>query len=240
MKPAAVVTPELHLQTVFVLNENGRIVSTREPQSVHGPLFALVRGPSSTAWAVRDDVPSEIAQPIASLAHEEPPTADLRTPPVHAERYIALLSRLAAAKVQGPELAQTSGPAFSFPDALASPEGVVIIDREEPLSHHFSGWVPGEIAAGCHPVHAVIEGGHPVAVCFSARRSSIAAEAGVNTAEAHRRKGHAARVTASWAQAIRTGGLIPLYSTAWTNHASLGVARKLNLQPYASTWSLRE
>ena len=65
-------------------------------------------------------------------------------------------------------------------------------------------------------------------------------EAGGETAEAFRSRGFGPRVTAAWALAIRATGRVPLYSTAWTNHASLSVARKLGLVAYASTWSLSD
>ena len=85
---------------------------------------------------------------------------------------------------------------------------------------------------------AIVEDGHPVSICFCARRSEVAAEAGVETVERYRGKGFGSRVTAAWALAIRASGRIPLYSTSWTNHASLAVARKLSLIPYAGSWSL--
>lgn len=65
-------TPDLHLQTCFVLNENGRIVSTREPGATRGPLFALVRGLSSCAWAVRADVSDDVASELDRLASPSP------------------------------------------------------------------------------------------------------------------------------------------------------------------------
>ena len=52
----------------------------------------------------------------------------------------------------------------------------------------------------------------------------------------YRGHGLAQRVTA--ALAIRASGRVPLYSTSWTNHASLAVARKMGLEMYASTWSI--
>ncbi|USG65725.1 GNAT family N-acetyltransferase [Brevibacillus ruminantium] len=42
-----------------------------------------------------------------------------------------------------------------------------------------------------------------VSVCFSARSSDKAAEAGVETLEDYRGKGYAIRVASSWAKAIR-------------------------------------
>lgn len=120
------------------------------------------------------------------------------------------------------------------------PTDIVVVEDERLLERNFSGWVPGEIAAGCAPVLAIIEDGYPVSVCFCARRSDSAAEAGVDTAQAFRGRGFAPRVTAAWALAIRATGRVPLYSTAWTNGASLAVARKLGLTAYASTWSLSD
>jgi hypothetical protein len=182
-----------------------------------------------------------LARDLDELAREEPPVVDLRDPPLHAQRYRTMLEnvnrRVAAV---GTGLRHDAGPAFAFPDVLEQPAGVVGIEDESLLDHHFTGWVPGEIAAGRFPMMAVIEDGHPASICFSARNSDVAAEAGVETAAAFRRRGFAARVTLAWAVATRASGRIPLYSTSWTNDASLGVARKLGLIAYACGWSLSD
>jgi predicted GNAT family acetyltransferase len=112
------------------------------------------------------------------------------------------------------------------------------VEDEQLLNRNFSGWVPGEIEAGRAPVMAIIENGAPVSICFCARRSDTAAEAGVATAEAYRGRGYASRVTAAWALAVRKSGRVPLYSTTWSNKASLAVARKLKLSMYANSWAL--
>ena len=229
-------TPDLHLQTLFVLNDDGRIASTREPGAHPGPLFCLVRGSTSCSWAIRADVPVAVASEIDGLAREEPPAVDLRNSPVHASRYLALLRGRPGAT----QIAQSAGPAFTFPVDIEEPVGIVFVDDERLLDHNFRGWVPGEIAFGRAPVAAVTMDGHPVSVCFSARSSDTAAEAGVETAERFRGRGLAARVTAAWALAIRASGRIPLYSTSWTNSPSLAVARKLHLIAYASAWSLSD
>lgn len=221
-------TPALELATTFVFDERGRIVSTREPRATHGPLFVIVRSAEACAWAVRDDVPSDVADAIAALASAEPVTPDLRMPPVHAEEYLAL---------SGGRLG-FRGPAFSFPEPLPEAEGIVLVEDEAALSRHFSGFAPGEIAAGRGPMLAVLEQGHPVSICFCARRAEGAAAAGLETAEPYRGRGHGPRVTAAWARAVRETGRVPLYSAAWTNAASLAVARKLRLVPHASFWSV--
>ena len=85
---------------------------------------------------------------------------------------------------------------------------------------------------------AVREGGHAVSICFCARRSALAAEAGVETAAAFRGRGYAFRVATAWARRMREEGLIPIYSANWSNDASLAVARKLGLVPFATDFSI--
>jgi hypothetical protein len=236
---ATVTSPELHLQTCLVLDHRGRITSTREPEAVRGPLFTLTRGELSCAWAIRDDVAADVADELDRLARDEPPTWDFRAPPRHAQRYIALLgARIAAGGLAETKTRQSDGPAFQFPEALPPSGAIVEVHDEETLQRHFRGWMPGEIAGGRSPALAIVDGGHPVSICFCARRSDVAAEAGLDTAEGYRGRGYAPRVTAAWARAIRASGLIPLYSTGWANKASLAVARKLGLVPYASSWGL--
>lgn len=234
-------TPDLHLKTMFVLNDEGRIVSLREPGVTRGPLFSLARSATCCAWAIRADLPNDLARELDRLAREEPPTADLRAAPVHASRYLSLVGgRVGPGHEAVVKTRQSDGPAFTFPRALVPPIDVVVVEDERLLERNFRGWVPGEIAAGCSPVLSIVENGYPVSVCFCARRSDAAAEAGVNTAEAFRGRGFAPRVTTAWALAVGATGRVPLYSTAWSNHASLSVARKLGLMAYASTWSLSD
>jgi len=229
-------TPELQLETMFVFDAEGRIVATREPGGTRGPLFALIRGVRSCAWAVRADVSKIVANELVRVAREESPSSDFQGAPVHAERYLALLR---ASCPLGRD-AVWGGPACSFPESITEPEGVVRIEDEQLLDRHFRGWVPGEIAAGRGPVLAIVDDGAPVSVCFCARLSERAAEAGLETAAAYRGRGLAERVTAAWALAIRASGRIPLYSTLWANAASRAVIRKLSLTTYASNWSISD
>ena len=120
---------------------------------------------------------------------------------------------------------------------IAQPCGTVFIEDIQLLDHHFSGWKASEIPEST-PIVAVVEEGYPVSVCFCARRSNAAAEAGLETAVAFRGRGLGPRVAAAWALAIRASGRIPLYSTSWSNDASLAVARKMGLEAYASNWSI--
>ena len=219
-------TADIHLRTLFLLDSAGHIRGTREPDPDPGPLFALIRGRASCAWAVRADLSQEIAEKLAGLAREEPPVADFRDAPVHAERYRSL----AGGEVY-------SGPAFAFPETIEQPAATVLVNEVQLLARHFSGWTAAEIP-GRSPVVAVVEDGDAVSVCFCARRSDAAAEAGLETAAAFRGRGLGPQVAAAWALAVRASGRIPLYSASWSNGASLSVARKLGLVAYASGWSL--
>lgn len=219
-------TPDLHLRTLFLLNDDGRIIGTREPEPGAGALFCLIRGVTDCAWAVRADVPPEVADELDRLARDEPPVSDFRNAPVHARRYAALV-----------EGKCDSGPAFTFPEELPPPHGTVLIDDIGVLGHHFPELTASEVPHRT-PIVAVVEDGRAVSVCFSSRRADTAAECGVETAAGYRGRGLAARVTAAWALAVRASGRTPLYSTSWSNAASLAVARKLGLVPYAGRWSI--
>ncbi|MDE0630202.1 MAG: GNAT family N-acetyltransferase [Caldilineaceae bacterium] len=219
-------TPDIHLRTLFLFDSAGRIRGTREPDPDPGPKFALIRGRTSCAWAVRADVPQGLAEELDGLAGAEPPIADFRDAPVHAERYGSLV---------GGEV--YSGPAFTFPTTVEKPEGTVRVKALPLLARHLSGWTAAEIP-GRSPIVAVVEDGYAVSICFCARRSDTAAEAGLETAAAFRGRGLGPQVAAAWAWAVRASGRVPLYSTSWENGASLAVARKLGLVAYASGWSL--
>ena len=122
------------------------------------------------------------------------------------------------------------GPAFRFPPPLMVPFGAT---RLYPGHAHLLHPELADIAADLRhsrPVFAVLRDGLAVSVCFSARISAEAAEAGVKTVEAFRGRGCAQLATDAWASEIRKTDRIPLYSTSWGNRASQAVARKLELE----------
>ncbi|OGO28087.1 MAG: hypothetical protein A2136_05750 [Chloroflexi bacterium RBG_16_54_11] len=219
----------LHLETLFVIDVAGRIISTREPQAYPGPKFIIIRSKDECIWSIRVDISKVIAEELSRLASEEPPLSGLFDPPKHAARYKSFLR----GQIH-------SGPSFTFPHLISQPSEVVLVEDEHLLNYHFSGWIPGEIGAGRAPVLAVFDGGAPISVCFSARRSQLAAEAGVETALGFRGRGLASRVTAAWALAIRAWGMVPFYSTDWSNTPSLSLARKLGLELFTIDWSISD
>jgi hypothetical protein len=169
-----------------------------------------------------------LAGQLEHLAQSETPLAALTAAPLHADSYTRLL-----------EGRIDAGPVFTFPTDLAAGGEVVVITNVSELSHHFGGWTAGEIPERS-PIVGVVVDGQVVSVCFCARRTEIAAEAGLETAIAYRGRGFGARVVAQWGRLIRQSGRLPLYSTSWNNSASLAVARKLGLTAAAADWNLYE
>jgi hypothetical protein len=168
----------------------------------------------------------ELARELDGLARTEGPLTKLTAPPSRMNDYLACIS----GRVD-------SGPVFTFPPAIAAPAGINAITDLSQLERHFRGWTVDELPDRS-PILGIVEEGHAVSVCFCARRTPAAAEAGLETASNFRGRGFGARVAAAWGRAILDSGRLPLYSTSWDNGASLGVARSLELLPCASDWSL--
>lgn len=220
----------MQLETLYRLDERGRITSTREPAPSRGPRFTLIRSATGVAWAARAGTPPEVVDTLADLVAEEPALGDGDGEPRHAAEYLAAV---------GGHI--SSGPAFTFPEPLEIQDRgrleVIPVEDLDVSGAHFSGWSEEEIPSRV-PVLGVIDQGRAVSLCFCARRSHAVAEAGLETAVAYRGRGLAPRVTAAWAASVRSEGLLPIYSTRWTNTASLAVARKLGLDVAAEGWSL--
>jgi len=130
------------------------------------------------------------------------------------------------------------GPAYAFNEIVMDYTDATLVTEENKycLEHGFSSLL-SEIKFR-EPCYMVTENNIAVSVCFSARNSDKAAEAGVETLEDYRGKGYAIRVASSWAQAIRQSQRIPLYSTSWDNYSSQSVAKRLQLHFYGTDISI--
>ncbi len=127
-----------------------------------------------------------------------------------------------------------AGPAYLAPDTI-QPQGTAIRvehNEKEALRAHFERMI--DDIGGSQPCFVVLDGGAAVSACRTVRRSAWAAEAGVNTVGAYRGKGYAVAVTSAWVSAVRSEGLLPMYSTSWGNTASQRVAEKVGLVQYAA------
>jgi RimJ/RimL family protein N-acetyltransferase len=223
---------ELRAAALFRHDAAGRIVTTNEHDPDRAPRLFLGRTTAGNLWRFRDDLTPDLVHDLDAVIAREPVAADLRQPPACLAALHDALGR------QAPIVSTWQGPAWRFPDAIASSPDVIAIQPSTPgpLEEHF----PYTAAHLEHlqPCRAVVLNGTAVSVCSSVRLTAAAAEAGVDTVPAFRGRGYATAVTAAWALAIRASGRVPLYSTAWDNFASQGVARRLGLILYGADCSL--
>lgn len=218
--------------TLFRHDGAGRLRCVNEPGEPEAPRFFLGRTTVGNVWRFRYDLPAEVVGALEALARLEPVPHALE-PDV---TYFAALRDVLGN--HQPVRQVWSGPAYRFPERLeAAPDTVRVTDgNDEVLTDSFPG-LRANLSA-CEPCVAVVRGGQAVAVCCSARTSAGAAEAGLETLEGFRGRGYAAAVVSGWAAAVREGGKTPLYSTAWDNDASRGVARRLGLVLYGTDLSI--
>ena len=145
----------------------------------------------------------------------------------------------AGLEAPGSIIREYRGPAFRIPEGTRATGDPVLITKEN--SHLLDAgfpWIIRSITADVGPVAAAVVQGKAVSICYCARLSSVAAEAGVETLEAARGRGHATTAVSAWATTLRQRGLLPLYSTSWENVASQRVAEKLGAVCYGEDWEI--
>ncbi len=147
----------------------------------------------------------------------------------------------AALQGHGPITREYRGPAYLIPEGPQAPTDAVLLTKEKGrmLEAGFPWILPhltAEVDIG--PVTAAVVNGSAVSICYCARLSPLAAEAGVETLDAMRGRGHATAAVAAWATALRRRGLLPLYSTSWENLASQRVAEKVGAVCYGEDWEI--
>jgi RimJ/RimL family protein N-acetyltransferase len=232
MAPSDLSLMELHVEALYRHTPQGRLLETREADPVRAPRFFLGRARGGNLWRFRDDLPASLVHSLDTLTAAEPILTDLPRVPASLSQLCELLQRHEAIQHTW------AGPAYTFPDDLSIPAQVVrITDENSHLLKEEFAWLRTERPT-CEPALAVVIEVRAVSVAFSSRLAERAAEVGVNTLEPFRGRGHASRVVAAWAIAVREMGQVPLYSTSWENLASQGVARRLGLQLYGVDLSI--
>lgn len=219
---------ERHIETLFLLDDSGRLRAVNEPDQPQAPRLFLGRTVDGNIWRFRYDLPAALITELEEILAAEPVIDDLSRPATTYQQLFDVLS----ADDTIEEVWQ--GPAWCFPETIQTPDEVSVV--VEPDSEALRRWFPYTASArkDLQPCVAVVRDGDAVALCRSARTSAGAAEAGVDTIEAFRRQGLAIAVVAGWAKAVRDQGREPLYSTSWDNLASQAVARRLGLVLYGA------
>lgn len=226
---------QIQVDALFTHDPRGRIRYVNERGGDRAPRFFFGRSREGNIWRCRDDVAEETMRELDELASGEPVCDDLRTAPRNVDAFLSVL------QVDPESASVQSGPAYRFPDELPHPANVKRITRAD---LHLLRSIVRDLEEtsrgfeGHEPCIAVIEDGVATSVCYSARLTAQAAEAGVETTEAYRGRGYASAVVMGWAHTIRATGRTPLYSTSWDNRASQAVARRLRLVQYGTDLSL--
>lgn len=232
---SALATVELHLDALYERDAAGLTVAvrpgTRPPPRVH-----LVRTVEGNRWLLSAALPPSTRAALDALFAVEPVAYSVdameRQPPASRDAVLALLAE------DQPLAGEYRGPAFTFPPTLGEPSMPVevLATPEAARPHPDVAWLAAFVDTDRPVVVARSEAGEAVAFCHSARLGPASAEAGLEVVEAYRRRGMGRSVTLGWAEAIRAGGRVPLYSTWWENEASRAVARSLRLLAYAEDW----
>ena len=224
----------IQVTTLFICDAQGHLVRVNESGGEPADRFFLGRTRSGNLWRWRHDLLPGLARELERLACTEPVTADFASEPAIAEAVRALLRQ--HAPIEG----EWRGPAYYVPDGVRPPPAIRVVAVTDANAAVLRMGFPYLFThlREVQPCVAVLEQGSAVSVCFSARTSSHAAEAGVETLEPFRGKGYGSAVVAGWASAVRGRGKLPLYSTSWDNAASQGLARKLGLVLYGEDFHI--
>jgi hypothetical protein len=219
-----------HVEALFTQDAAGRLLRVNEPGGKVAPRFFLGRTAHGNQCWFRDDVHDETQRRLKDISATVPEGLDREEVDEARARFEAVLQRVL------PIESTWSGPAFRFSDGPPARSLSIPVTRAnaDVLRPHLEGWCE-DVEQG-RTVFAVVVDHRAVSVCASVRETPIAHEAGVETAGPFRGHGYAGHAVSGWAKAVGNQNRVPLYSTSWTNTASLAVARKLKLVQFA--WDL--
>ncbi|MCG8350865.1 MAG: GNAT family N-acetyltransferase [Chloroflexales bacterium] len=233
---------DLQVEALFISDTHGRLRYIREPGYTEAvldaaPRFFMGRTLAGNIWRFRFDLSDGLIQIIEQECRSEPVAlslTDLTDPPKNAAAIRAALHASA------PIIHEERGPAYWIPDSVSTSAEVVLISEANAhlLAANFPCELPLRSGSKIGPLVATVVQNNAISICYCARITSLAAEAGVETVETMRGRGYASAAVAGWAHAVRQWGLVPLYSTSWGNAASQGIAHKLGMVHYGDDWSI--
>lgn len=230
--PAHFDLMRIHVHAAYTHDASARIASINDWVGGNAPRFWLGRTSQGAIWRFRADLPDELCAELTQLCRAEPCSSPLTPLPLHDEAYRGLLHSHAPVKTI------VAGPTYWFPRGTHTERLVVRItaDQAALLQDVLNAWIPD--IPHQQPFVVAVEDGKAVSVCASVRITEQAHMAGVETAPAYRRRGHATSVLSGWASDVMNLGCIALYSTAWENSASRGVAAKLQLEMFGAEYHI--
>ena len=155
----------------------------------------------------------------------------------HSKQYLSLLSTIDSGTKR--ELYDSLTYWFPATGGNGLEKDCILIDssNQSLLEEHFGHMLgyQGKVIEYDQPIVALVVDGIAVSVCSSARSNEEAHECYVLTASEYRQTGYATNVVKSWANTLKSKGLIPLYNTSIGNEPAQTVARKAGFSLYGRT-----
>ncbi|PHA03317.1 GNAT family N-acetyltransferase [Bacillus pseudomycoides] len=210
---------ELQADVLFKYDSSGRMTELNAPGGLVAPLFFLGRTREGNVIRFNKISPNPKMDKVLQVINNNEHIVDLSS-------LIVILNEIR------PISSIWIGPAYVFPENFNMTSVAVRVTNEnkELLKVGFPDLF--EEFEWRHPCFAIIQDSNAVSVCCSARKSTKAAEASVETLEAYKGNGYGTKSVIAWANEVKKEGLHPLYSTAWDNFSSQAIAKKLGLYKY--------
>ena len=236
---------DIHVATLFVLTDSGRIQYVNDPDRSVGPRLYLAGSESGNVVRVRHDVGEETARAINALVAKEPPLGDWDSTPIYLDNYVELLAS------EAPVEHRSAGLIYCFPDHLEYKHDVTLVSSDTPEGDRLHariedrGMPQALVALGFvvaanvwAPWCIALYQGEIASIGMTARIGPAGAEIGVNTVPALQGRGFAAAATAGWASHSLLQGRALFYGTQRTNFSSQRVTDRLGLHYIGSNHRL--
>jgi len=178
----------LHVEALFIHDDDGRLVCANEPERRPAPRFYLGCAADGVVMRFRVDLEEGLVQALDALCSEVVPDADGRIPTPVSAKVESLLAEAA------PIECRWSGPAYRFwRIAVEQSEAIIVAEASADLLRpYLDEWL--DDVTQSQPLVALVQDGHAVSLCCSGRRTSHAHEAAVETAAGFRGRGYGAQV----------------------------------------------
>jgi hypothetical protein len=236
---------EIHRQTAFTFDAQGRMIHENSPNRTVGRRFSFAGCRDGNLAVVRADVPESVAHELVHLVASEPPLSSPDSEAIHLDEYRELL-RVGRAPIE-----HQHGLLWVFPGKLirqiptelvwsGTSEGNRLLQRlsdSMPVSFMEAGfrtqedlWEPWCIAMADGEIASIAE---------TARIGPGGSEVGVDTVLQLRGKGFGAAATAGWSRHPGIAHGWRFYSTGRENTSSRRLTERLGLRPLGSTFAIQ-
>lgn len=214
---------ERHIEALFILNLQSKLVSINEPWDKTKPAPRLYVGKTIDGNIIYKFGCNVLYETLKKLEYY------IKKETVNTNdgiKYIQEYSKILESKDHSQEISYyyDNGKDIIIDNCSIINENNI----KEYILNEFE-WLKHEIKY-CQPCYGIINNGRIISVCRSVRITKEAHEAGIETNDKYRGNGLAGKVLIKWAKDVQNRGCIPLYSTLKENKASQRVAEKTSLK----------